>query len=60
MMKQENVNIKKNITKLWCKIVLQINVEQIEGHALFIVLWGISSKKLPWKFSCVRSLTNVL
>ncbi len=24
----------KNITKLWCKIVLQINVEQIKGN------WG--------------------
>jgi hypothetical protein len=22
----------KNITKLWCKIVLKINVEQIEGN----------------------------
>jgi len=38
---------KKNITKLWCKIIFQTNVEQIERLALFVVLWGVNSNKLP-------------
>ncbi len=36
----------KNMTRLWCKIVLKTNVEQIEGNEgvllLFIFFWGFN------------------
>jgi hypothetical protein len=32
MLTYANINMKKNMTRLWCKIMPKINVEQIEGN----------------------------
>jgi len=44
----------KNVTRLWCKIMLNTNAEHIEGnegsYSYFICLWGPSSRKFRRKF----------
>jgi hypothetical protein len=41
----------KNMTRLWCKIVLHTNVEHIEGNEgsyfYFIPFWGPNLRKFP-------------
>jgi hypothetical protein len=47
----------KNVTRLWCKIMLKIgvvNIEKMRGLILFIPLWGPSSKKLSKRLLCVH------
>ncbi len=47
----------KNKIRLWCKIILQIGVEQTKDNEilhLFTFLWGPSSKKLPCNFLYVH------
>jgi len=50
----------KNMKRLWCKIVLKTDVEQIflnEGVLLlFIHFWGLKLRKLPRKFLCVHQI----
>jgi hypothetical protein len=48
----------KNMTRLWCKIVLETGVEQTKGNdkgcTFIIPLWEPNSKKLPKRFLCVH------
>ncbi len=53
---------KKNMIRVWCKIVPKTNVEQIEengGFTSIITFWGFSSKKFPRKFLCVHRINKL-
>jgi hypothetical protein len=48
------IETQKEYKLLWNKIIVQANVKQTKGIGgfvyLFILLWGPSSMKLPWRF----------
>jgi hypothetical protein len=47
----------KNMTRLWCKIVLKIHVEQTKGNErsyFYYTPLGLNSKKLPRSLLCVH------
>lgn len=53
----------KNIKMLWCKIVFQIGIQQIENNGfllLFIPIFGPSSKKFSWRLSYAHSSKNFI
>jgi hypothetical protein len=52
-----------NMTRLWCKIVPKINVEQNErnegSYSLFLPLWEHNSKKFSRRFLCVHKVRKL-
>jgi hypothetical protein len=59
-----NMNIKENITRLWCKIVSKTGVEQTkrnEGTYFYLYPFGdFNPKKFPKMFLCVHRVKKLL
>jgi hypothetical protein len=59
--KHEN---EKNMTRLWCKIMPKIGVEQTEGnegsYSDLCPFWRLNSRKLPKMLLCVHQVRKLL